>query len=299
MILVAGGSGRLGSELVDGLRAEGTPVRVLTRSAATAERLRQQGVEAVTGDLREPAVTERAVAGCTAVVSAITGFGPGAAGPEAVDRDGNRALIQAARAAGVQHVVLLSVHGAAEDAPAALFRMKAAAERALRESGVPWTIIRPTAYFETHLEAMGAALPKGGPAQVFGAGGMPVDFLAVRDAAALVLRALHDPALRGRVLEIGGERHTMTELAEALSAQAGGTKPVRHVPRPALRVMSVAARPFSPFLARVARMAVLMDTVDLGSPRVDARTVVPGLPVTTLDQVLAARPAVAATAQSR
>jgi uncharacterized protein YbjT (DUF2867 family) len=115
---------------------------------------------------------------------------------------------------------------------------------------------------------------------------MPIDFVAVRDVAALVLRVLHDPALRGRVLEIGGERHTMTELAEALSARAGTTRPVRHVPREALRVMSVAARPVSPFLARAARISLLMDTVDLGSPAIDARARVPGIPFTTLADVL-------------
>jgi hypothetical protein len=99
------------------------------------------------------------------------------------------------------------------------------------------------------------------------------------------------------VLEIGGERHTMNELAEALSAQAGATKPVRHVSRRALRTMSAVARPISPFLARVAPVALLMDTVDLGSPAVDARLRMPDIPRTTLAEILAARSAVDAAAQ--
>ena len=134
---------------------------------------------------------------------------------------------------------------------------------------------------------MRVTLAKSGRAQVFGEGRMPIDFVSVRDVAALVHQVLHDPALDGRTLEIGGERHTMTELAEALSALAGATKPVRHLPRRGLRLMSVAARPVSPFLARVAQMALVMDTVDLGSPPVDARQRVAGVPFTTLEEVLA------------
>jgi uncharacterized protein YbjT (DUF2867 family) len=289
MILIAGGSGRLGTEVVQALHADGVALRVLTRSPGTADRLRDQGVDVVVGDVRDRAVADRAVAGCTALVSAITGFGPGGAGPDPIDRGGNLVLIDAARAAGVEHVVLLSAHGAAADGPLPLFRAKAAAERALRESGLAWTIIRPTAYLELHLEVIGAPLAAGRRPQLFGAGRMPIDFVSVRDVAALVVRALRYPELRGRILELAGEAHTMEDLARALSAEAGVPGEPRHVPRPALRVMTVAARPFSPFLARVARVALVMDTVDLRTPDRDDRASVPGLPFTTLADVLAAR----------
>jgi uncharacterized protein YbjT (DUF2867 family) len=187
-------------------------------------------------------------------------------------------------------MVLLSVSGAAADAPIPLFRSKAAAEAVLRGSGLPWTIIRPTAYLETYVDIVGAPIAaRGGRAQVFGAGRMPIDFVSVQDVAALVLRALHDRDLRGRVLELGGETRTMNALAQALAADAGVAAEPRHVPRPALRIMRVAAKPFSPFLARVAQAALVMDTVDLRPPAPDARRAVPGLPVTTLADVLAAR----------
>ena len=100
MILVAGGTGTLGTQLVRLLTERGRPVRVLTRDPASAGQL-PGTVETLTGDVRDPATVAAAVAGCTTVVSAVHGFaGPGRPSPESVDRDGNRALIQAAAAAG-------------------------------------------------------------------------------------------------------------------------------------------------------------------------------------------------------
>ena len=150
MILVAGGTGTLGTQLVRLLTERGRPVRVLTRDPGRAAQL-PGTVETITGDVRDPATVAAAVAGCTTVVSAVHGFaGPGRPSPESVDRDGNRALIQAAAAAGAEHVVLVSVLDAAPDHPMSLHRAKFAAEQALRTSGLAWTIVRPAAYLRGH-----------------------------------------------------------------------------------------------------------------------------------------------------
>jgi uncharacterized protein YbjT (DUF2867 family) len=219
----------------------------------------------------------------------MSGFGPGTATPETVDRDGNRILIGAAAQAGVERFVLLSVQGAAEDAPIPLFRMKYAAEQALRSSGLAWTIIRPTSYLETHLDAIGAPLRKKGSTQLFGSGRVPINFVSVRDVAALVLRALHDTALTGRVVELGGQDLTMETLSTALHAANGTSGKVKRIPLAALRGMAVLARPFSPFLARAAQAAVVTNTTDMRFDPVPERATVPGLPFTTLDDVLAER----------
>src|SRR5258708_19607366 len=83
-----------------------------------------------------------------AVVSAITGFGPGGDGPRSVDFEGNRNLIRVAEAAGVDRFVLLSMRGAAAGHPMELARMKHRAEEALRASRLTWTIVRPTPFME-------------------------------------------------------------------------------------------------------------------------------------------------------
>ena len=113
MILVAGGTSTLGTQVVRLLTGRGRPVRVLTRDPARAAQLLGT-VETLTGDVRDPATVAAAVRGCTTVVSAVHGFaGPGRPSPESVDRDGNRTLIQAATAAGAEHMVLVSMLDAA------------------------------------------------------------------------------------------------------------------------------------------------------------------------------------------
>jgi Predicted nucleoside-diphosphate-sugar epimerases len=127
-VLVAGGTGRLGTLVVIGLAARGMEVRVLTRDPRRAAHLAAEDVEVVTCDVRDRTSTTAAVAGAEVVVSAVQGFaGPGDGSPATVDRDGNMHLIQAARAAGAR-AVLMSVAGAAPDSPFELFRMKHAAE---------------------------------------------------------------------------------------------------------------------------------------------------------------------------
>src|SRR6266545_2868572 len=121
MILVAGGTGTLGTRLVRLLSDRGVEVRVLTRDPARAAHL-PHTVQILTGDLREPAAVAAAVRGCSTVVSAVHGFvGPGKPSPESIDRDANLALIQAAATAGVEHLVLVSGLGvAAEDVAVAV-----------------------------------------------------------------------------------------------------------------------------------------------------------------------------------
>jgi len=132
MILVAGGTGRLGSELVPHLVNSGIPVRVLTRDPDQARGRLGEAPHLARGDVRKLETLKDAMEGIDAVVSAITGFGPTGPGPIAVDYEGNLNLITAAQAAGVKRFVLVSMHGAAADHPMELARMKFRAEDAVR-----------------------------------------------------------------------------------------------------------------------------------------------------------------------
>jgi uncharacterized protein YbjT (DUF2867 family) len=259
---VVGGTGLLGRRVVAGIVAGEQKVRVLTRDA---NRPADPGVELAQGDLRDAASLAEAVAGCTTVIAAAHGFlGGRGAGPEAIDRDGNRALIRTAAAAGVRHVVLLSVHRAAPDHPMSLHRMKYAAEQTLRGSGLGFTIVRPSAYYETWTGIVGAKLGSGGPAMVFGRGRNPISFVSVADVARVVLTVLDEPSLRGQTFDVGGpENLTMSDFAQRLVEHAGGDGRVRHLPLPVLRAMSVLARPVAPAFARMTAGAVAMDTVGM------------------------------------
>jgi NADH dehydrogenase len=292
MILVAGGTGTLGTQVVRRLSERGLGVRVLTRDPTQAAHL-PDTVQIMTGDLRDPAAVAAAVRGCATVVSAVYGFvGPNKPSPEAIDRDANRALIQAAATAGVEHFVLVSVLGAAPDHPMSLHRAKHAAEQALQTAGVQWTIIRPAAYLETWIPIIGAKLASNGQALVFGPGRNPINFVSAADDVAVVVDlAVHDHTLRGQVLEVAGpENLTFTQLADRVITASGKPGHTRHIPLPMLRAMSVLARPVSPVFARQAQAAVVMNTTDMIVNLAAIRDRFPTIPASTMDDVLRRQP---------
>jgi uncharacterized protein YbjT (DUF2867 family) len=246
---VAGGTGRLGTLVVRGLVERGVDVRVLTRDPRRAEHLRPSMVEIAEGDVRKPDTLPAAVADVDVVVSAVHGFaGPGRVSPKSVDRDGNAHLVTAARDVGAA-VVMVSIVDASPDSPMELFRYKYAAEQHLQRSGVPWTIVRSTAFAELWAEIVGKGL-------VFGRGDNPINFVSVHDVAGVVRDAVLDPALRGRIQNVGGQADvTFNEFATLLREERGRPMRVRHVPRRLLRALAP--------LHRQPRAGYAMDTTDL------------------------------------
>jgi uncharacterized protein YbjT (DUF2867 family) len=290
VILVAGGSGRLGTLIVRRLEARGLCVRVLTRDRSRTAHLEGRRVEVIEGDVRDGGSLDAAMVGVGTVVSAIHGFGDvGNVSPASVDRDGNRNLINAAAAANAA-VVLISIVGASADHPIELFRMKHAAEEHLRASGAPWTIVRATAFAEFWLDLLDQTAGASGRPVIFGRGGNPINFVSVSDVAALAERAIVDPSARGATFEIGGPQNvSFNELAAGLQQASGRATPPRHVPRLLLRLLAAALGRVQPNRARQIRAAVAMDTLDLTFTPSDLHRRFPELPVTSLADILARR----------
>jgi uncharacterized protein YbjT (DUF2867 family) len=265
MILLAGGTGTLGTKVLSLLLARGDGVRVLTRDAARADELRGRGAEVIVGDIRDLATVRAAVSGCATVISAVHGFvGGRGAGPAAIDRDGNRNLIRAAVEGKVDHTILVSTHDAAPDSPLSLHRMKYAAEQTLLESGLDWTIIRSVPFLETWVGVIGAHLADRGRALVLGRGDNSINFVSVNNVASVIDRAVHDRGFRGRTVDVTGpDNLTFTELARQLIEASGKPGRITHIPLTALRVMSVLARPVAPAFARKAHAAVVMNTTQM------------------------------------
>jgi uncharacterized protein YbjT (DUF2867 family) len=138
MILVTGASGHVGSELAELLAGQGRPVRALVRDLHPAQvRL---GVEAIAGDLNRPGTLARAFTGAEAVFL-LGGF---------ADMPG---LLAQARAAGVAHVVLLSSRSVVGGQPDnAVVAMHLNSEAAVRESGLGWTLLRPSGFMSNTFE---------------------------------------------------------------------------------------------------------------------------------------------------
>ena len=290
MILVAGGTGRLGSLLVTRLLDSGLSVRVLTRDASKARRVLPSAVDVSGGDVRDPVAVARAVDGCQVVVSAVQGLTGGhGSSPASVDRDGNRNLTDAARSHGAS-LVLVSVIGAAADSPMELFRMKAAAERYLQDSGIPSTVVQASAFLELWVDLLRSSARRGGRPVILGRGDVARNYVSVQDVAALLHQVVTDPSTRGQTLRIAGPQNlSLNDLATSLQHSASGpTGPARHVPTVLVRVAAATLGLLVPSVGRVLRAGVAQDRLDLTCPLEGIRDDLPGVPSTTLDEAIAA-----------
>ncbi len=301
MILVAGGTGRLGSLIVQHAIDSGRAVRVLTRGASRAEHLGAD-VEVIVGDVRDAEAVRRGVDGCELVVSAVHGFvGARGVSPASVDRGGNAHLVDAAAAFGAD-VILMSAVGAAPASPIELFRMKWAAEQHAISCGAPTTIVRATAFAELWIEILRRSARSSGRPVVFGRGDNPLNFVAVADVAALVALVITDRASRGEILDIGGPSNiTLTALADAVQTADARTAAPRHVPRLILRTARSTIGRLNPQLGRQTDMALAMDRDDFTFDSTPIHERFPTLPATAINDLLTsatARRSARATAQN-
>lgn len=142
-ILVTGGTGTLGRQLVPLLVRAGAKVRVLTRQ----DRANENGVEYLTGDLATGEGIGAAVKGAEVIVHC--------AGSSKGDEIKTRRLVDAALQAGRPHLVYISVVGA--DRPTyAYFKAKLLSEEVITTSGLPWTTLRATQFHDLILTVMNA-----------------------------------------------------------------------------------------------------------------------------------------------
>jgi uncharacterized protein YbjT (DUF2867 family) len=289
MILVAGGTGRLGTVVVERLAQRKMSVRVLTRDREKAKHL-PSGVEIVVGDVRDRSSLDAAVSGVKSVISSVQGLDDPKSSPDATDRVGNQNLIDAAKHAGVDHFVFVSGRPAAPNHPMSMARAKYAAEEYLKHSGLSWTIIRPTAYMEFWANLVGKPILETGQTRMLGPGTSPMNFVSVRDVAKAVETAVADPNLRGVELDMGGPDNLSLNEVVAMFERVGGKKAkVSRLPVPAMRVMSVALRPINPAMARIMQTGVAMCTTDMTWDGAENLKRYPWLPQTSLMEVIEGR----------
>jgi uncharacterized protein YbjT (DUF2867 family) len=150
MILVVGATGIVGGMIARGLLEQGREVRILVRHdspssqlvqqglATSAEELIASGAHAVHGDLRDRASLSAAIEGVDTVIStANSAMRGGSDNPQSVDLEGNRNLIEAAREAGVEHLVFVSLLGADPDHTVPFMRAKGCRFATRRAAGTP------------------------------------------------------------------------------------------------------------------------------------------------------------------
>lgn len=262
---VAGGTGFVGGAIAAEIRRRGHRVVVLSHRGEEARGPLPDDVELRRVDVATGEGLPDALAGLDALVVALAFRNSPIEAPRrgqtfmAVDAAGTERLAAAALDAGVGRVVYLSGAGAAPDAPRHWFRAKWRAETAIRASGLPFTIIRPTWIYGPRDVSLNRFLGFARLLQVVPMTNLGRQQLApvfIGDVARLAADSLVDPAATGQVFELGGpETLSMREIIGCALRVAGVRRPI--VPGPAL-LIKLAAVP----LRLLPRPPLTPDAVD-------------------------------------
>jgi uncharacterized protein YbjT (DUF2867 family) len=229
--LVVGASGLLGGKIAHRLLERGK-VRALVRDHAAVASLTAAGVEAVDGDLKDPASVRAACEGVGTVVTTANAAQRGGEDTlETVDLLGNAALIDAAVDAGVERFIFVSVLSADETSPVPLLAAKGATEERLQASPMTWTVLRPDAFMDVWIPmVVGGPALSSQPVTLVRDGSRVHSLVAVDDVAAYAVAATTHPAAENAVLTIGGpEPVSWREIVARFEAELGREVPIHWV----------------------------------------------------------------------
>jgi uncharacterized protein YbjT (DUF2867 family) len=218
MICVTGAGGTLSSEVIRQLEGQEIPLRGAYFSETAAETARARGIETATIDYNHPATLRAAFQDCDAVFL----LGPNALNQTELELH----AVDAAKAAGVRHIVKQSVMGAEEEAYS-LANIHRPVEKAIERSGMAWTFLRPNSFMQNAVTFMAPTIRAEGAFYSASAEGR-ISHVDVRDIAAVAVAALTTAGHEGRIYTLTGpEALTYDEMAEELSKGAG--RVIRHV----------------------------------------------------------------------
>jgi len=233
-LLVTGGSGFLGGYVLREAASRGHETVALARSAAAARAVAGRGAQPVTGDLDAAGELAGvfAAARCDALVNlASLGFGHGPA------------IVAAARQAGIRRAIFVSSTAVTTTLAAPTKRVRLAAEQCIRDSGLDWTILRPTMIYgapgDRNLSRLLAVLARTPMLPVPGGGRHLQQPVLVADVADAVLAAAERPGTAGSCYDVAGpEPLTFAELLR-ISARAVASR-TRFVPVPLTPLVAMA-----------------------------------------------------------
>lgn len=216
MILITGGTGYIGSEVVRLLSQASVPARALVRDLKKGQKL--PGINWVAGDLLKPETLLPAFADCSKLFL-LTG------------NVENTVLLQhnaiaAARQAGVAHIVKLSAFGASPHSNSLIGRWHYQIEKELRDSGLAWTMLRPHHFMQNLLAQAENIIKDGVLYSAAGEGKIP--FIDTRDIAAVAVVTLTQPGHTGKKYVItGSEAISYRQVTEIIGAAIG--KKLRYI----------------------------------------------------------------------
>ena len=237
-LLIIGGTGTLGRQIVLQALTKGYKVRCLVRNFRKASFLKEWGVELVYGDLSRPETIPPCLKGITAIIDASTSRPDELDSLKKVDWDGKLWLIEAAKAANIQRFIFFSAQNVEQFKNIPLMKLKNGIEKKLTESGIPYTIFKLTGFYQGLIEQYAIPILENLPIWVTNENTY-ISYMDTQDIAKFSLRSLQIPQTTNKTFFLSGSREwTSSEIINLCEQLAGQEAKVQRIPLFVLRFVS-------------------------------------------------------------
>jgi|SRR5210317_1699047 len=237
-LLIIGGTGTLGRQIVLQALTKGYQVRCLVRNFRKASFLKEWGVELVYGDLTRPETIPPCLKGITAIIDASTSRPNELESLKKVDWDGKLCLIDAAKAAKIKRFIFFSAQNVEQFDTIPLMKVKYEIEQKLKTSGIPYTIFRLTGFYQGLIEQYAIPILENLPIWVTNEN-TQISYMDTQDIAKFCLRALQIPQTANQTVFLSGLKGWVSSEIISLCEQLAGEKAqVQRVPLFTLKLVS-------------------------------------------------------------
>ncbi len=229
-ILVIGGTGTLGRQIVKQALEEGYQVKCLVRDFRRSAFLKDWGAEIIYGDLSIPSTIPIALKGVNIVIDAATIRSTSSYTSEIIDWQGKLALLEAAKLIGIKKFIYFSILNASKNSSIPLLNLKTKVEKKLEESGLNYTTFQCSGFFQGLISQY--ALPVLENETIWlPTDSVPVPYLDTQDAAKAVVQSLRTPNYNNKTVALIGEKFwTPKEIIELCERLSGKTANISYIP---------------------------------------------------------------------
>jgi len=229
-LLVIGGTGTLGRQIVLQALTKGYKVRCLVRNFRKASFLKEWGAELVYGDLTRPETIPPCLKGITAVIDASTSRPDELDSLKKVDWEGKLCLIESAKVANVKRFIFFSAQNVEQFQSIPLMKVKNGIEVKLKQSTIPYTIFRLTGFYQGLIEQYAIPILENLPIWVTNENTY-ISYMDTQDIAKFCLRSLQIPQTTNQTFFLSGSKGWVSsEIINLCEQLAGQQANVQRVP---------------------------------------------------------------------
>lgn len=237
-LLIIGGTGTLGRQIVLQALTKGYRVRCLVRNFRKANFLKEWGVELVYGDLTKPETIPPCLKGITAIIDASTSRADDMDSLKTVDWEGKLYLIKAAKAAKIKRFIFFSAQNVEQFTNIPLMKLKYNIEQKLKKSKIPYTVFRLTGFYQGLIEQYAIPILENLPIWVTNEN-LSVSYMDTQDIAKFCLRSLQLPKTENQVFFLSGSKSWVSsEIIKLCEQLAGQSAKVQKIPSFLLKLVS-------------------------------------------------------------